>query len=151
MNALTSKALFIPEHPVYQKPNGQWTMALPNAEIALPGRPAWLQTLDRKNEILQASSEPERVKEAHDSLMAIAQKSYDASSTNFAPEALQAGIAALPEADLKPLVALFQESYKAEMQSTHRVGGAMAGARCSQMRVYTEILGGLHRRLSPPA
>ena len=118
-------------------------MELPNAEVTIARKPAWLETQDQQNEILRKSANPEGLRAHYDCLLETAQSSYDAAFTRFEAKPLQDELKKIAPELVKPLVELFELSYRDEMKSTHRTGGSLAGSRCSQMRCFSEILAGL--------
>lgn len=138
--AASETVLFQSEHKLTQNTDGSWLLHLPNAKVPMPQKPRWLKTQEQLNDILKGSTDPAGLRAAHDQLEETAQRSYDSTSMNFDRQRLTQAAAALEDGFRPALREMFELKLEAETRSTHQVGGSMAGARCSQMRIFTEIL-----------
>ncbi|MBM3463638.1 MAG: hypothetical protein FJX76_16180 [Armatimonadetes bacterium] len=91
--------------------------------------------------------EDPRVQKAAAALLEVAFKADDPYRAVINPRPVKAHVDKI--ADRRMLAALrdgFSDSLERETQSTYRLG-AMAGARCNMMRIYTTIVKALNERL----
>jgi hypothetical protein len=141
---------FQPEHPIeFNKASGTWIYHLPNADIPMPRKPAWLDMQDRMNSILDKSSNPPQLRKMADDVTDIANRSYDSGNVRFDPGELKEYLGSVSDREmLTGLKGLFNEQLKNETQSTYQVGGTMAGSLCSQMHRYGSVIAALEERLA---
>ncbi|MCA9793458.1 MAG: hypothetical protein KC910_16725 [Candidatus Eremiobacteraeota bacterium] len=134
---------FRPDYEVTEAADGRWLMHLPNAVIPLPQKPAWLKNQEAMNAVLDGSSRPVELRAAHDRIYDLASKNYNATTLEFKPEPLRQAVGEYDRQLKDELSRLYKMRLAYETESTHQMGGAMAGSRCSQMRIFNEILGAL--------
>lgn len=128
----------------YDAASNKWLMKLPNTTLTFDRKPVWLASLDAKNAILDRCADPARLHAVYDELRRLAESAYDSTRVQLDPAPLTARLAEEGDrAFLGDLLALFKIALDDETRSTFQYGGAMAGARCSEM----QKLGGLVRLL----
>ncbi len=138
---------FKPKFPVTSQ-NGRWVMHLPNAKIPLPGKPRWLETIQKENQILDGSSDPLTLRNWADEIKSIADKSYLESGKFFDETPLREFVDSMEDGKMVgDLLKIYQMRLDNETMSTNQVGGAMAGTSCSEMAKYGKIVPLLKDRL----
>jgi hypothetical protein len=139
---------FQPQFKVEQVGKG-WVMHLPNAKVTIPRKPEWLTTIEQMNEILDEAKNPPEVRKTVDDIKKIADKSYESTTLNFDRLRLDSYVSKIDDPDTigqtKKIFSLLLDN---EMKSTHQVGGAMAGSRCSEMHKYGNIMDALDKKIS---
>jgi hypothetical protein len=84
----------------------------------------------------------------YDAVRDTATRSYDAVAVQLRPESLADLLDGVRDRRLlADALTLFQRALADETESTARVGGAVAGARCSQMRILGAITKQIEERL----
>jgi hypothetical protein len=141
---------FTPPYKVYYNSSSrQWIMELPNAKIPCPMKPAWLDQIDKSNQILDQSNNPRELKKLTDEIASIATDSYDATQIQFDGTKLTELLVGITDSKmLEDTKKIFDLRLQDETQSTHTIGGAMAGSRCSEMHKYSNILKALGERIA---
>lgn len=134
---------FRPDYEVTEADDGRWLMHLPNAVIPLPQKPAWLKNQEAMNQVLDNSQRPVELRAAHDRLYELASRNYNATTLAFEARPLRQAVGEYDQVMKAELSTLYKMRLAYETESTHQVGGAMAGARCSQMRIFNEVLAAL--------
>jgi hypothetical protein len=132
----------------YDAASRTWKMQLPNTTLTFDRKPAWLANLEERNAILDRSSAPARLHAAYDELRKIAEAGYDSSSLKLDDAGIVAHLGAESDrAFLTDLLALFKIALADETRSTFQYGGAMAGARCSEMHKLGGLVAKIEERL----
>ncbi len=121
-------------------------MDLPGGRIQCPGKPQWLATMDDINGILDRSEKPHELRSLMDTIKSTADSTYDGASHGFKNGGVHGCIEHIDNPSLlRDLTEIFQLRLNDEMQSTTR-----AGALCSEMAKYGEIMRELGARTPPP-
>jgi hypothetical protein len=138
-----------PPYRVYQDgSSGRWIMDLPGGKIQCPGKPQWLATMDKINGILDRSEKPRELRSLMDLIKSTADSTYDSGSHGFKNGGVHRCIVKIDDSSLlRDLTEIFQLRLDDETQSTNRIGGSMAGALCSEMAKYGEIMRELGARI----
>lgn len=138
---------FAPPYPChFDAATGTWIAELAHTSLTFPRKPAWLESIDRMNAIVLASSEPRALRVLYDRLHEVAGRPQHPGSTTPDPAAVRAELATESRLgllrDLRALVAIRLAD---ESESTAR-GGAMAGSLCAEVARYGAMLDAVDRR-----